>query len=315
MKTICHARFVGIDVSKEWIDIAIDKESFRVNQTEEELNKIIRDKIKPYKASLCIVESTGGYERLIVTCLEKEKLNVHIAHPSRVRDFAKAKGLLAKTDKLDAHMLSEYGAFIGAEMVTIPLSPSEQKLRDLRARHEQLKQMRHAEACRLQNYIDMGVKKNIQRVFDFLTAELTVLETEIQMLIEQDDELNHRQKILCSMKGVGIKTSQAILIHLPELGKLSRKKIAALVGVAPMTKQSGKKYGRAKIQQGRGNVRCVLYMAALVAARHNPIYKSFYVRLTQAGKPAKVAVVAVMRKMLVTLNAMVRANQAWKIAS
>ena len=276
MEVICHAKFVGIDVSKEWIDIAIDKECFRVEQIEQALQEIIKSKIKPYDASLCVVESTGGYERLITECLKKEKIKVHVAHPSRVRDFAKAKGFLAKTDKLDAFILASYGAFIGAERITPPLSVSEQKLRDLRARHEQLKQMRHAESCRLQNYVDKAVKRNIQKIYDFLTVELEALENEIQKLIEQSDELKNRQKILCSMKGVGVKTSQAILIHLPELGKLSRKKIASLVGVAPVTKQSGKKCGHARIQQGRANVRCVLYMAALVAARYNPVFKSFY---------------------------------------
>ena len=175
--------------------------------------------------------------------------------------------------------------------------------------------MRHAESCRLQNYVDKAVKRNIQKIYDFLTVELEALENEIQKLIEQSDELKNRQKILCSMKGVGVKTSQAILIHLPELGKLSRKKIASLVGVAPVTKQSGKKCGHARIQQGRANVRCVLYMAALVAARYNPVFKSFYERLIKKGKPAKVALVAVMRKMLVTLNAMVRSNHLWQNAS
>lgn len=312
MKAICHAGFVGIDVSKEWLDIAINQKCYRVLQTQEAIDEIISRIIKPSNASLCVVESTGGYERLIVERLQFAKLNVHIAHPSRVRTFAQAKGLLAKTDKLDAYVLSAYGQFVGEEAVTRSLSAEQQKLRDLQARYTQIKEMLHAESCRLGNCVITQVKENIKKIFNFLKKELEVLEEEIQQLIKQDELLNHHQKILRSMKGVGVKTSQMMLIHLPELGHLSRKKIASLVGVAPMTKQSGKKQGYAKIQQGRGCIRHVLYMAALVASRFNPVFQHFYNRLIEKGKPAKVALVAVMRKMLVTLNAMVRDNQTWK---
>ncbi len=314
MKAICHAGFVGIDVSKEWLDIAIDQECFRVVQTQEAIDAAIKQKIKPYGASLCIVESTGGYERLAVERLQAAKLNVHVAHPLRVRTFAQAKGLLAKTDKLDAYVLSAYGQFVGAEAVTKPLSVEQQKLRDLQARYTQVKEMLHAESCRLGNCVVKQVKNNIKKIYIFLKKELEMLEAEIQQLIEQDKLLNHHQKILRSMKGVGVKTAQTMLIHLPELGQLSRKQIASLVGVAPMTKQSGKKQGHAKIQQGRGCIRHVLYMAALVASRFNPVFKEFYERLIGKGKPAKVALVAVMRKMLVTLNAMIRDNVFWNYA-
>lgn len=312
MKTICHDGFIGIDVSKEWLDVAINQQCFRVVQTKEAIDEVIYQKIKPLNVLLCTVESTGGYERLIVARLQAAKLNVHIAHPSRVRIFAQAKGLLAKTDKLDAYVLSAYGQFIGAEAITPPLSPERQKLRDLQARYTQVKEMLHVESCRLGNCVSQQVKSNIKKIFNFLKKELGILEAEIQELIEQDELLNNRQKVLRSMKGVGVKTAQAMLIHLPELGHLSRKKIAALVGIAPMTKQSGKKQGYAKIQRGRGSVRHVLYMAALVASRFNPIFKKFYDQLIEKGKPAKVALVAVMRKMLVTLNAMIRDNQTWK---
>jgi transposase len=312
MKVICHAGFVGIDVSKEWLDIAIEHECFRVMQTQEAIDEVIARKIKPYNTLLCVVESTGGYERLIVERLQAAQLSVHIAHPSRVRTFAQAKGLLAKTDKLDAYVLSAYGQFVGKEAVTTPLSPEQQKLRDLQARFTQVKEMLHAESCRLGNCVSKQVKNNIKKIYNFLKKELDSLEVEIQNLIEQDELLNHHQKILRSMKGVGVKTAQVMLIHLPELGQLSRKQIASLVGVAPMTKQSGKKQGHAKIQQGRGSVRHVLYMAALVASRFNPVFKQFYERLVGKGKPAKVALVAIMRKMLVTLNAMIRDNRTWK---
>ena len=314
MKAICHAGFVGIDVSKEWLDIASDQKCLRVMQTREAIDEAIMRKIKPYSASLCIVESTGGYERLIIERLQAAKLNVHVAHPLRVRTFAQAKGLLAKTDKLDAYVLSAYGQFVGAEAVTAPLSPEQQKLRDLQARFTQVKEMLHAESCRLGNCVGKQVKTSIKKIYNLLKKELDLLEGEIQNLIEKDELLNHHQKILRSMKGVGIRTAQVMLIHLPELGQVSRKKIASLVGVAPMTKQSGKKQGHAKIQQGRACIRHVLYMAALVASRFNPVFKETYDRMIEKGKQAKVALVAIMRKMLVTLNAMIRDNMIWKCA-
>ena len=312
MNAICHAEFVGIDVSKEWLDIAVQNTCFRVSQVSESIDEKLNSILKPLNPTLCVVESTGGYERLIVERLEAAGLKVHVAHPSRVRKFAQAKGLLAKTDKLDAYMLSAYGQFVGAEAITAPLSKEQKQLRDLQSRYTQLKEMAHAENCRLGNSISERVKVNIRASLTFLKNALKEVEVEIQLLINEDEALKHNQALLKTMKGVGNKTSQILLINLPELGYLTRKKIAALVGVAPMTNQSGKKRGHAKIQQGRGPVRNVLFMAALVAMRHNPAFKVFYERLTAAGKPPKVALVAIMRKMLITLNAMLRDQVEWK---
>jgi transposase len=311
MKPICHGSFIGIDVSKGWIDIAIGNKYFQILQQQDIIENFITEHISRIKPSLCVIESTGGYERLIVKCLQEAKLKVHIAHPNRVRAFAQAKGLLAKTDKLDAFVLSAYGNFIGEPAAAPALTETELKLQDLQARYKQIKEMLHGESCRLGNCIHPDVKRNIERVHAFLKSELAMLEAELQKMIDQDESMLERQKIMCTMKGVGLKTSQTILINLPEIGKISRKQVAALVGVAPMTQQSGKKVGVARTQKGRGHVRQVLYMAALVASQHNPVYKEFYNRLTNKGKPPKVALVAIMRKMLVTLNAMVRSNKAW----
>ena len=314
MKIICHAGFVGIDVSKEWVDIAVQDKCYRFMQTKKDLEEAIHQILLPLKPLLCVVESTGGYERLVVECLQDAELKVHIAHPSRVRKFAQAKGLLAKTDRLDAYVLAAYGQFVGEEAVTSVISKEQQQLRDLQARYTQIKEILHAEICRLGTCVSKYVKSNLKKSICFLKKQLDELEVEIQHLVENDQQLKARQKLLRSMKGVGSKTSQILLINLPELGHLSRKKIAALVGVAPMTNQSGKKQGCARIQQGRTSVRNTLFMAALVAVRFNPIFKPFYDRLIEAGKPAKVALVAVMRKMLVTLNAMLRDNVTWKHA-
>lgn len=310
MKTICHAGFIGIDVSKEWIDIATEKGCFRVPQLIDEIDKKIVE-IKQLDPLLCIVESTGGYERLIVERLHVAKLKVHIAHPSRVRNFARAKGLLAKTDRLDAYVLSAYGAFIGEKAITVQPSIQQQKLCDLQARYEQLKTMLHGETCRVVNPVHTQVKKDIEKTIKFLKKRLEGISEEIQAILQGDEELKSQQQILYSMKGVGKITAQTLMIDLPELGQLSRKEIAALVGVAPMNQESGKKRSYSRIQQGRSTVRRTLYMAALVAARYNEPLKNFYQRLVAAGKPKKVALVAVMRKMLVILNAMVRDKTPW----
>lgn len=314
MKTICHAGFVGIDVSKEWIDIATEKSSFRVAQLVEPIDEKIIE-IKQLNPLLCVVESTGGHERLIIERLYAAGLKVHVAHPSRVRNFARAKGLLAKTDRLDAYVLSAYGAFVGEKAITVQPSIQQQKLSDLQARYEQLKMMLHAETCRIVNPVHAKVKIDIEKTIKFLKKRLAGISEEIQEILKTDEVLKNQQQILCSMKGIGEITSQTLIIDLPELGQLSRKEIAALVGVAPMNQESGKKRSYSRIQQGRSTVRRTLYMAALVAARYNEPLKDFYQRLVAAGKPKKVALVAVMRKMLVILNAMVRDNIAWKYAT
>lgn len=314
MNLTCHERFVGIDISKDWMDIAFNNTYCRINQTPEEIDKKIAE-LKALNPELCIIENTGGYERLIIERLHAAGLKIHIAHPLQARNYAKARGLLAKTDRLDAFMLASYGAFLGKDARLFQPDFYRQKLQDLQSRVEQLKEMSHAEHCRLSTCIYEGVKEDIKQSIDFLDSRIEKVEKEIQDLIDQDDALKAKQKLLCSMKGVGKITSQTMIVHLPELGKLSRKKIAALVGVAPISNESGKKRGKARIQQGRGAVRKTLYMAALVATRHNVVLKEFYERLKEAGKPKKVALVAVMRKMLVTLNAMLRDNVAWRVES
>lgn len=306
----CHEGFVGIDVSKEWIDLAYQNVCTRVSQNSVDIDKQLKE-IKKLNPHLCIVESTGGYERLIVDRLHAAGLKVHIAHPLKVRHFAKAKGLLAKTDKLDAHMLAAYGFFLGEEARIIEADADQRKLLDLQSRCEQLKMTLHAEMCRFATCVCMEVKKDIKESINFLKKRIEKITKEIDLLIDKNDKLKNQKKLLCSMKGVGKITAQTLLIALPELGKLTRKQIAALVGVAPIQQDSGKKRGRARIQQGRGSVRKVLYMAALVAACHNNALKNFYQKLVEGGKPKKVALVAVMRKMLVILNAMMRDNKAW----
>lgn len=310
MKFNCHERFVGIDVSKNWLDIAYNGKCIRINQAQDEIDESLRQ-IQNIDPVLCVVESTGGHERLVVERMHAFSLKVHIAHPLQAKNFAKANGLIAKTDKLDAHMLAAYGAFLGDRARLTSPDPEQQKLLDLQSRREQLKEMLQSEECRLSNRIFEQAKRDIEEHISYLKSKIKVLDKEIKQRINENTELSERVKIFCSMKGVGEVTAQTLLINLPELGRLTRKQIAALAGVAPVANESGKKRGRARIQQGRAEVRKVLYMAALVAAFRNKYMSCFYQKLVAAGKPKKVALVAVMRKMLVTLNAMARDNKCW----
>jgi transposase len=314
MKKFCQQLIVGIDVSKNWLDVAVGSDWVRINQTQEAIDALIQNQIISFKPKLCVVESTGGYEHLIVARLQFAGFDVHIAHPTRVRAFAKAKGWVAKTDRIDAFMLAHYGEFIGEEVVIANRTSEQQHLIDLQARFQQLKDILHAEQCRLQNCVHPEVKNDIQEIISFLKQRIDQLYKTIQELIKKDDVLNSRQTLLRTLKGIGPKTAQTILINLPEIGTVSNKQIAALVGVAPMTNQSGTRQGYAKTRDGRDTVRHILYMAALTATRHNPVMKVFYERLLSAGKLKKVGIVAVMRKMLVILNAMVRNNVEWDSA-
>src|SRR5262249_3057519 len=297
----------GVDVSKDWLDIAIDGQVFHIAQTEEAICNLIKQQESKTKNALVIMESTGGYERLAVHCLALAGLTVHVAHPNKVSAFAKAKGRLAKTDKIDALLLSAYGKFIEAEDIRELPSKAQQELQALGARLEQLKQMHHEEACRL-GQAAVEVKGSHELLISVLKKEISEIEGKAMKIIESDIELKEKYDLLRSMKGVGPVLAMVLLIDLPELGKANKKEIAALVGVAPLTNQSGQKQGKAMTRYGRRGIRKVLYMAALTACRYNPLLKTFYDSLVARGKLKKVALVAVMRKMLVILNGMLHSK-------
>lgn len=299
----------GIDISKDWIDIATGIQSIRVLQTQ----KAIKEFIKKYKPEnqkiLCVLESTGGYEQLAVECLSEEGFVVHIAHPNKVKSFAKAKGRLAKSDKSDAKVLREYGSFIREDEIKPLPTAFQNELTLLGARLEQLKEMHHQESCRLGMSSEKVVKKSIKSILELLKKQIEMVKNTILSLINSNAELKEKYEILCSMKGVGPMLAMKLITDLPELGEANKKEIAALVGVAPITNESGKKAGKAMTKYGRFGVRKILYMGALVASRHNPKLRVFYKKLIDAGKPPKVALVAVMRRMIVILNAMVQSKK------
>jgi len=303
MKTVFE-EYWGIDVSKNWLDIAIGEQVFRVDQTSKLMEKFVKSRRK--SSILAVLESTGGYEKIFARILINNGVTVHIAHPNRVHAFAKAKGRLAKTDKIDSRLLKEYGKFLNpAEIKDYP-SEKQEELEFLGARLEQLKSLHHQEICRQGVATNAFIKKSLKSVITTLEKQLKQVELAILGIINTDTDLKEKYKLLQSMKGIGKTIALTLMTSLPELGKANKKEIAALVGVAPITKESGQKIGKASIRYGRQNVRKTLYMGALTACKYNPKFKGFYDRLVSAGKPKKVAIVAVMRKMVVTLNVMVQ---------
>lgn len=298
----------GIDISKEWLDIATQKQVIRIAQNKQAIQSYIKKQTIRDQKILAVLESTGGYERLAVDCLSEAGIIVHVAHPNKVKAYSKAKGWLAKSDKIDAQILKEYGAFIQPEEIRALPTATERALQSFGTRLEQLKEMHHQESCRLGLAME-GVKGSIHGILRLLKKQIKQVQESIDCLINSDSELKEKYNLLCSMKGVGKVIASKLITDLPELGKINKKEIAALVGVAPITHESGKKVGKSFIKYGRFGVRKTLYMGALVASRHNPPLKSFYEKLVSAGKPPKVALVAVMRKMIVILNAMIQSKK------
>lgn len=300
--------FCGIDISKEWIDIALNNSVTRLQQDKKEIIHFIKQHINVPKETLVILESTGGYEQLVAECFNDAGITVHIAHPNKVRDFSKAKGRLAKNDRLDAITLSEYGEFIDPNTIRPLRSKTLMKLNTFNARLAQLKEMHHQEACRLGTVKDLEIQKTHKQMMRLLAKQIAIIEAKMLQVIQSVPELASKHARLQTMVGVGPTLALTLISELPELGNASKKEIAALAGVAPITKDSGKQRGRAMTQNGRNGLRKILYMGALSAIRYDNKMKEFYKRLISLGKAKKVGIVAVMRKMLVTLNAMI-ANQ------
>jgi transposase len=296
--------FCGVDVSKEWIDVAIGKTVAQLPQDKETIVSFIKKHFEQPKDSLAVLESTGGYELLAAECFDEMGITVHIAHPNRVRDFAKAKGRLAKNDRLDAITLSDYGRFIDPLDIRPLGSKLLMKLSALNSRLGQLKELHHQEACRLGTAKLPEVKQTHEEMLTLLAKQIASIEKQIIELIKSEQELAERYNRLQTMIGIGPTLALTLIAELPELGYVNKKVIAALVGVAPITKDSGKQRGRAITQNGRNRLRKILYMGALSAIRYDTRIATFYNRLISSGKAKKVGIVAVMRKMLVTMNAM-----------
>lgn len=303
--------YVGIDVSKDTLDLAVLEE----NRVEQFTNTVggIRDLVKEMadlSPSLIVVEVTGGYERAVVMGLFEASLPVARVSGYRARQYARAKGLLAKTDPLDALNLADYGKHVQPRLF-VAKSEQGQHLSGKLARRRQLGEMLKAEKNRLRMaYGEIG--PSIERVIEFLSRELKQLDQEIRAYLDSDPEWLEQEQLLRSAKAVGPVTAATLLADLPELGKLNRKQIASLVGLAPINRDSGKRSRYRKTGKGRPAVRSVLYMATLTGIRYNPVIRKKYHDLLSRGKVKKVALTACMRKLLTILNAMVRDQEPFR---
>jgi len=297
--------FVGIDVSKESLDIAIlpDEQRFVVANDEEGL-AILISRLVSMNPTLAVIESSGRYQVRAVSVLVEAGVPVAVVNPRQVRDYAKAKSILAKTDALDARVLALFAEAIRPEVRPLPDAES-RRLADLMSRRRQLVEMMTAERNRL-GIATPAVRPSIEAHLSWLKREIKELDEDLDDFIHKSPLWREKDNLLRSVPGIGPVVSRTLLAELPELGTLNRKKIAALVGVAPFNRDSGKWKGKRCVWGGRSKVRSALYMAALVATRHNPVLRAFYQRLLAVGKAKKVALTACMRKLLTILNAMVR---------
>lgn len=303
--------FVGIDVAKSRLDIHVrqDGRRFSTSNDTKGYREIIKNLPEP-RTCLIVMEATGDYQRSVAEALVDAGHYVAVANPRQVRDFARALGILAKTDKLDAEVLSRYAEQVRPR--TITKTPEKQaQIAALVARRRQLVALRTAEKNRLTSTLPKSVRKSLKQVIQCLDKQIVTIDHEIQTLVDSDDDWNDKAELLVSVPGVGPITVASLLAELPELGHLNRQEIAALVGVAPFNRDSGQFRGTRSIFGGRASVRCALYMAALSARRHNPTIRTFADRLASQGKPPKVIITACIRKLLVILNTMLKNNTPW----
>jgi transposase len=306
---------VGIDVAKEHVDVSVLGAKFDAQRfdNEAEAHSALAAALKPLGVALVVMEATGGYEAALACALQAAGLPVAVVNPRQARDFAKSMGRLAKTDRIDARMLAEFAAVLVrrddlASLIRPLADAQQQALAAMVTRRRQLVTMMLSERQRLQLAIAV-VRPSIEAMIEAIRKQLDDVET--QMVSHVQAHYAELDKLLRSASGIGPVASATLIAELPELGTLNRREIAALVGVAPMANDSGNSKGRRRVQGGRFEIRRVLYMATLTAARHNPAIKAFYDRLKAAGKLPKVALVACMRKLLTTLNAMVKTNKPW----
>jgi len=310
--------FAGVDVSKDRLDVCLrwseperhnEEEAFVVAYDDSGIDALI-SRLLEESTVLVIVEATGGFERTVVGALAAGGLPVVVVNPRQVRDFARATGTLAKTDRIDAAMLARFAEAVGPAPKPLP----DREIRALQAivaRRRQLLGMLTAENNRL-SLAPKVVAKRIKAHIRWLQKELSRTERDLQAAIENSPALSENEALLRSVPGVGPVLARTLLAGVPELGTLTHKRLAALVGVAPLNRDSGTLRGRRSVWGGRADVRAALYMGALVGARRNPVVKEFYERLVAAGKPKKVALVACMRKLLSILNAILKHRTPWR---
>jgi transposase len=306
--------FVGIDVSKDRLDVHVEPsgEAFIVANDVEGVAALIA-RLKGLSPEVVALEATGGFETVAAGQMAAAGLSVVVINPAQVRAFANAVGQRAKTDPIDAAVIARFVQAV--RPVVRPLADEETRLlADFVARRRQILQMLGAEKQRLGRAVAPGLKKSLQRLIRALRKELDQVDGDIDQAVRSSPVWRRKEDLLQSVPGVGKVVARTLLAEMPELGQLDRRQAAALAGLAPFTRQSGKWRGKSFIGQGRSSVRSALFMASLSAARHNPALRDFHQRLIAAGKPKMVAIVAVARKLLTTLNAILRDQKPWQPA-
>lgn len=306
-----EARFVGVDVSKA----ALDVDCLPVSAREQFSNdargiEALVSRLKGSAVERIVLEATGGYETALAGALAAAGLPVVVVNPKRVRDFAKASGILAKTDRLDARVLATFGQVIAPPVRVLP-DAAQRELAELLDRRMQLVAMRAQEKARLGTVLPVA-KRDIEQHIAWLDKRIGKFDADLKERLRSADIWKEKVTLLDSVPGIGKVSIFTLLARLPELGSLNRGQIAALVGVAPFNDDSGKRRGSRYIQGGRAEVRCVLYMATLTATRCNPAIKQFFDRLIASGKPFKVAMTACMRKLLTILNMVLKNKAPWR---
>jgi len=311
METTPKNLWVGIDVSKKHWDAAIHgrKKVLRFAANHAGGQQLMAWLEEEGLTHVCL-EATGGYEYLLVTILHEREKFVSVVNPRQVRDFARARGKLAKTDQIDARVIADYATLMQPKKHVKPRD-NQEELRSLRARRRQVSDTMVQEKNRLGTVRGEEARRSIQEAIDFHKQQLEKLDEQIGELMQKDPEFRQRLKLLTSVPGVGKITAAALMADLPELGTLNRREAARLAGLAPINRDSGMQRGKRMIGGGRATVRKGLYMATLVATKHNPIIRKFYQQLLARGKAKMTALTACMRKLLLILNAILKENKSW----
>jgi transposase len=313
LKKTSRVVFVGVDVSKDTFDVFDPgtriKES-RIENEESAVEEFCKKLAKRESSIMLVMEATGGYETRLVRAAARHGIAQAVVNPRQVRDFAHGIGMDAKTDQIDAKVISRFGEVVGPAPMAMASDHSQQHSA-LVTRRSQLIGLIGQETSRLKQCWDEKSKRSIQKTLEFLKNESKDIDVQLEQMLESDTENKRTIEILRSVKGVGDVTTSTVVTQLSELGKLNRGEIAKLIGVAPMNRDSGQKTGKRFISGGRGHVRRVLYMATLSAIRCNPKINAFYAMLKAKGKASKVAIVACMRKLVTLLNFLIKTDQLW----
>jgi transposase len=311
-----YSRFIGVDIASKKIDLydSHSKQFSTIENTVDSLRTYTLSLAKSKQKILVVMEATGGYEHLLVEMLQDNDIDCAVVNPLQIRQFARGCGLIEKTDRIDAAIICRFAEVVKPR-IQVKATPSEKKLRALVRRRNQILSQVSSEYNRLQQTTDDETRRLIEEAISFYKLQVKAVDQRIAEAIWQCETLADKSRLYSSCPGVGVVTTATLIAELPELGKLNRGQVSKLVGVAPIACDSGQKQGKRSTFAGRSTVRKVLYMAALTATKHNQPLKSFYQRLLAKGKPKKVALIAVMRKLLITLNVIAKTRKPWTLAN